>query len=104
MITSLQNKRVKTVVRLHKRKYRDQQRKMIVEGYRAIMCAVENKYPLDELYFCPPLFLGHNERSLMRRAENSGARVIEVAEEPFRKMVCGGRRQNHETDHAYVSR
>jgi TrmH family RNA methyltransferase len=91
MITSLQNKRVRTVVRLHKRKYRDRQRKMIVEGYQAITCAVENKYPLDELYFCPPLFLGSNERALLRRAQNNGARVIEVAEAPFRKMTCGGR-------------
>ena len=91
MITSLQNKRVKTVTRLHKRKVRDQQRKVIIEGYRAILCAVENQYPLDELYVCPALFFGGNERALMRQAKNAGARVMQVAKEPFQKMTCGGR-------------
>lgn len=91
MITSLQNQRVKSIVKLRRRGYRDQRRKMLVEGYFVIQSAVQNQYPLDELYFCPLLFLGNDEFSLIHRVAETGAQVIEVAEEPFRKMA-GGRR------------
>ncbi len=93
MITSLYNQRVKAVAKLHQRKCRDRQQRMIVEGYQALVRAVENGYPLLELYFCPALFVGRDERALLRRVKDSGARVIEVAQQPFRKMLGVGRLQ-----------
>lgn len=86
-ITSFQNPQIKQVVKLHKRRERDLQHKMIIEGYRAILAAVENAYPLHELYFCPELFFGHNEAALIERIAKSGVRLIEVAEGPFTKLA-----------------
>lgn len=90
-ITSYQNSQVKNVVKLQKRRERDQQRKMVIEGYRAILAALTNHYPLDELYYCPALFFGKNERDLLDQAAETGARLIEVAEGPFTKMALRDR-------------
>lgn len=87
-ITSLQNKQIKDIVKLHVRKHRDRRQKIIIEGHRAILRAVENNYPLNELYICPALFFGEkDESSLIQQAAKIGARVIEVAEGAFCKMA-----------------
>src|ERR1700712_2304979 len=86
-ITSFQNNQIKNVVKLHKRKERDQQHKLIIEGYRAILVALENNYPLHELYFCPELFFGKNEAALLERVAQTQTTLIEVAEGPFCKMA-----------------
>jgi TrmH family RNA methyltransferase len=87
-ITSLQNKQIKNIVKLHVRKHRDRRQKMIIEGHRAILRAVENNYPLNELYICPALFFGKkDESSLIQRVAKIGACITEVAEGAFRKMA-----------------
>jgi TrmH family RNA methyltransferase len=86
-ITSFQNEQVKNVVKLHKRRERDCQGKFVVEGYRAIHYALENGYPLHELYYCPELFFGQNEAWLINQVAATGARVVEVAAGPFAKMA-----------------
>lgn len=86
-ITSFQNPQIKNIVKLHRRRERDQQHKLIIEGYRAILYALENHYPILELYFCPALFFGKNERSLIERIAQQGARMVEVEEGPFCKMA-----------------
>jgi TrmH family RNA methyltransferase len=58
-----------------------------VEGYRAISRAAEAGMAFDRLYVCPELFLGPNEDSLIARVAESGAPVIEVAADPFRKAA-----------------
>jgi TrmH family RNA methyltransferase len=87
IITSLQNARVKNVVKLREARARAEQGLTIVEGYRAILRALDNAYPLSEIYVCPALFLGENEDALIERAIAAGARAIQVAEDPFVKMA-----------------
>ncbi|MEM7128193.1 MAG: RNA methyltransferase [Chloroflexota bacterium] len=86
-ITSLQNPRIKNVVKLQQSRQRTRQRKFLIEGYRAILHAVERRYPLQELYICPSLFFGKNESALIQRAADAGVAIIEVDESPFRKMA-----------------
>ncbi len=86
-ITSLQNERVKNVVKLRNRNQRDEQRKLVIEGYRPILRATENGVSMDEIYYCPAFFLGSNEMDLVRRVEQSGAQSVEVAETVFAKMA-----------------
>lgn len=86
-ITSTQNHRIKNTVKLHQRKYRNRQERMIIEGYRSILRAVDNGYPLQELFLCPPLFFGKNEWALVQRVEDTGAQRFEVTEEIFRKIA-----------------
>ncbi|MEZ4870501.1 MAG: RNA methyltransferase [Caldilineaceae bacterium] len=86
-ITSVQNSRIKNIVKLHQHRQRARQGKLLIEGYRAILHAVERRYPLLELYICPPLFFGKNEEALVQRVAAAGAAIFEVAEEPFRKLA-----------------
>src|SRR5689334_22146322 len=86
-ITSLQNPHIKNGAKLQQRKERDRQQTLIVEGYRAILCAMRNNYPLTALYFSPELFYGEQEPALLQQAERAGAALFEVAAEPFHKMA-----------------
>ncbi len=90
-ITSLQNLHVKNCVKLQQRKERDRQQKMMIEGYRAILQALQNRYPLHTLYYCPEFFYGHHESSLLSMAEQAGALLLEVAAGPFQKMAVAPR-------------
>ncbi len=90
-IESLQNTRVKNAVRLNEARERAIQKRTLIEGYRPLLRAVENGYPLEEVYFCPALFLGENEPALLERAAQAGAALIEVHEEPLRKMTYRNR-------------
>ncbi len=90
-ITSLQNPHIKNCVRLQQRKERDRQQLMVIEGYRAILCAMQNGYPLTQLYFAPELFYGEQEPKLLCNAERTGVTLYEVAAEPFQKMSLAPR-------------
>ena len=61
IITSLQNPRLKRLVRLRDRRARDEEKAFLVEGYREVRRALEKKVALEELYFSRDWFLGENE-------------------------------------------
>ena len=86
-ITSLQNPRIKNLVRLRDRRPRDQQKVFLVEGYRAISRAMEQGVAIRELYFAPDWFLGANESELIARAEEAGAHLFEVSKPAFAKVA-----------------
>ena len=72
-ISSLQNPRVKQLVKLRERRERDEAGVFLVEGYREIRRALEKQVALRELYYAPDWFLGENEPGLLRQAETSGS-------------------------------
>ena len=86
-ITSLQNPRVKQLVKLRDRRPRDEAGVFLVEGYREIRRALEKAVPLAELYFSPEWFLGENEPALIERARVAGAQVFELAKDTFAKVA-----------------
>jgi RNA methyltransferase, TrmH family len=86
-ISSLQNPRIKNVVKLRDLHHRDAQRLMIVEGYRPIRRALDNGYPLAELYVCPELFLGSNEAALIAEVVAQGATLFELTRPVFEKIA-----------------
>lgn len=86
-ISSLQNPRVKQLVRLRDRRPRDEAGVFLVEGYREIRRALECRVPLQELYFAPDWFLGENEPALLAQAEAAGARLCELTREAFAKVA-----------------
>ena len=67
-ISSLQNPRVKQLVKLRDRRPRDEAGVFLVEGYREIRRALEKNVALTEIYFSPEWFLGENEPALIERA------------------------------------
>jgi len=87
IITSLQNPRVKELVRLRDRRARDEAGRFLVEGYREIRRALERKVALSEIYYSPEWFLGANERELIARAEAAGARLFELSKDAFAKVA-----------------
>jgi TrmH family RNA methyltransferase len=86
-ISSLQNPRIKQLVKLRDRRPRDEAGIFLVEGYREIRRALEQRVPLQELYFAPEWFLGENEPDLIAQAETSGARVFELTRDAFAKIA-----------------
>lgn len=86
-ITSLQNPRVKEVVKLRKRTDRDEAALLLVEGYREIKRALENRWIPQAFFVCPELFQGENEPDLIRRCAAAGAEILHCTEPVFRKMA-----------------
>lgn len=86
-ISSLQNPRVKRLVKLRDRRPRDEAGVFLVEGYREIRRALEKRVALQELYFSPEWFLGENEPALLRDAEAAGAQVFELTRDAFAKVA-----------------
>ncbi|NQZ69855.1 MAG: RNA methyltransferase, partial [Lentisphaeria bacterium] len=87
IITSLQNPKIKNLVKLRTRKQRDKQQLYIIEGYRALLRAMDHGHSPDELYICPELFIGSNETALIERIEESGTDILELSPEAFKKVA-----------------
>jgi TrmH family RNA methyltransferase len=86
-ITSLQNPRLKRLIRLRDRRARDEEGAFLVEGYREVRRALEKKVALGELFFSRDWFLGVNEPALLAEAEAAGARLYELSKEAFAKVA-----------------
>jgi TrmH family RNA methyltransferase len=86
-ISSLQNPRIKELVRLRDRRPRDEAGVFLVEGYREIRRALEKQVPLREFYFSPDWFLGENEPALIEQARAAGAQLFELTREAFAKVA-----------------
>lgn len=86
-LSSLQNPRVKNVVKLRERRDRDRQERLVIEGYRGILRALENDFVMEELFYCPELYLGENEDALVARVGAAGARLTLVTRTVFEKMA-----------------
>jgi TrmH family RNA methyltransferase len=86
-ITSLQNPRLKQLVKLRDRRPRDEAGVFLIEGYREIRRALEKNVALSELYFSRDWFLGENEPELLARAQAAGAVLFELSKETFAKVA-----------------
>jgi TrmH family RNA methyltransferase len=86
-ITSLQNPRLKRLVRLRDRRPRDEEGVFLIEGYRELRRALEKGVRPAELFVAPEWFLGENEPALIAQAEAAGAQVFELTKEAFAKVA-----------------
>lgn len=87
IISSLQNARIKNLVKLRNRRPRDRQGIFIAEGYRAISRALEKGVVPDEVFFSPEWFLGENEPALLEKAIKEGAVLFELTKIAFEKVA-----------------
>jgi len=85
-IVSLQNPRVKQLVKLRDRRARDEAGLFLVEGYREVKRAVAAGVKPAELYVGPDWFLGANEPAVIAEAERTGAQVFELSKPVFAKV------------------
>jgi len=86
LLSSLQNPRIKQLVKLRDRSHRDETAQFLIEGYREVLRAVDSGHPIDSLFICPELFLGSNEPALISRIKNHGAKICPCTEAVFRKI------------------
>ena len=86
VITSLQNPKVKQVVKLTDRKERNATGQFLIEGYRELKRAADGHVGFQALFICPQLFLGINENDLIDQIRNQGVEVIVCSQQAFQKI------------------
>jgi TrmH family RNA methyltransferase len=86
-ISSLQNPRIKQLVKLRDRRPRDEAGVFLVEGYREVRRALEKKIRIEEIYFSPEWFLGENEPALIEQVRAAGAQAFELTKDAFAKVA-----------------
>lgn len=86
-ITSMQNPRVKEVVRLRDRPHRDETGLLVIEGYRELKRALDNRIAPRALFYSPAWYLGENEPELVQRCAQAGAELFECSKDVFQKMA-----------------
>src|SRR5579872_3211345 len=84
MITSLQNPKVKEVVKLRDRRSRDESGLFLIEGYRELKRAVDAGRGAETIFYCPELFLGTNEQDLITKCK--AALHLQCTKEVFAKI------------------
>ena len=85
-ITSLQNPRLKQLVKLRDRRPRDEAGLFLIEGYREMKRALEAGVKPVEFYSGPDWFLGENEPALITAVQQAGAQMFELSKEAFAKV------------------
>jgi TrmH family RNA methyltransferase len=85
-ISSVTNPRVKQLVKLRNRRVRDETGVFLVEGFRELTRAVNAGVVVQQVYFCPELFLGKNEEELLAKAAAAGAERVELGSQAFLKV------------------
>ncbi len=89
-ITSLQNGRIKHVVKLNQRRYRDAQQLTMVEGVREVSRALAGGIVPQEAFFCPELLPAEAETAVSRLhalAQENRTQLFEVTTAVFAKMA-----------------
>lgn len=87
LITSLQNPRIKGAIKLRDRSDRDQTGLFLIEGYREILRAVDASWKIATLFYCPEMFLGTNEQSLIQRVKDQGGTLLRCSKDVFKKIA-----------------
>lgn len=85
-ITSLQNSKIKEVLKLWKRNEREREDLFLIEGFRELSRAASAHLKIESLFICPELFLGENEKQLIAEIKKAGAKIFDCTEAVFRKI------------------
>ena len=90
-ITSLQNPRIKEMIRLRDGRHRRKQGRILIDGTREIERAVGAGIVPSELVYCPELRDEAAVCDILGKAEEQGAELIEVPAHVFEKVAFGAR-------------
>ena len=86
LLSSMQNPRVKQLIRLRERSERDKSGLFIIEGYRELLRAVESGQVITTLFICADLFLGSNEEALIKSILSTGTSLFSCTSSVFHKI------------------
>jgi TrmH family RNA methyltransferase len=90
-IHSLQNPRIKQALRLRDRRGRQQQSRIIVDGWRETCRALRGNVTPLELFVCEPLLTAQQLQQLAARSTARGVEPTLVTREVFEKLAFGDR-------------
>ena len=85
-ITSLQNARIKNLVKLRNRRPRDRQAYSSPKATVPLIAPRGRVIP-EEVYFCPECFLGENEIPLIESTREKGSTLFELSRPAFEKVA-----------------
>lgn len=85
-ITSLNNPKVKHLLKLRERREREITKTFLIEGYRELLRATEGKISIKTLFVSPFHFLGKNEMALVNTIVSQGAELFYLEEKVFAKV------------------
>lgn len=89
-ITSAQNARVKLAHKLRRRRGRDKQHRILIDGQRAVRCALDANLKLVDLFMCESA-LTEEDRRLLERCNDAGVELLNLAPSLLKKISYGGR-------------
>ena len=75
------------MLRLRNRRERRETGLFLVEGFREIRRALDAGVGIEEMWFCPELYLGTSEGEIVDRSAVAGAETIQASDAPFRRMA-----------------
>lgn len=86
-ISSVQNNRVKNLVRLREASHRRRQQRFLIEGWRELSRAMACAWPLETLFFCEDLFKDPEAFDLLEQIETAGLELVRMTPEAFTKSA-----------------
>ncbi len=86
-ITSTHNPCIKSVMHLQKRRERDRAGLFMIEGAREIGRSVRGGVTLEEVFVCPPLATGEEERETIERIQSRGITITSVTRRVFARIA-----------------
>jgi len=90
-IRSAQNPHVKNALRLRDRRYREHERRILIEGARELLRAIRARVRLVEVFVCEPLCRSEHAREALDLLPGCGAQVLQTSEPVFVKLAFGDR-------------
>jgi len=87
VITSLQNERVKEVIRLRDRRRRDASGRFRIEGVRELGMALEYRVTVETLFVCEALIRTREEGELATCFSGLGVEMVSISEAVARKIA-----------------
>lgn len=84
-ITSLQNSRIKNIVKLTKARERKAQNLFILEGARELTLAISANYVVKSIFICPELFLKTDYPQVLETIDRTS--IFEVSASVFEKIA-----------------
>ena len=91
VITSPRNEKIKSAIKLRRRKHRGRQGRTLIDGARELFRAVSAGIHVEEIYFCSTLCHTAESRRLLAQLDELEMGIYEVTENVFEKLAYGER-------------
>ena len=92
-ISSSSNQKIKDVVKLKQRQYRDEKGVALIDGFREVSRAYQAGWKIEEIFLCPELLMKFSGQKSLDEVRGWGLNICEVSENVFEKVAFGDRKE-----------